>query len=258
VVSTVRDTVNRAAGIVDSAANSAITWIKKHNQVIGRIGSILSNVSGALALAGLVIAPIPGLDFLTPVLEGAAAATALGALAAQGIAKAAGDRNITYGDLLGDALGAIPGGEDVEDAEEGLNTATKLVDDGSEDVAGGAPRTLFRADSRAPEDVFSKGFKPWGKNMNLEEHVSGVSQDSGYVATSKFESSARKWAQENGYEYVYKLRGDGIDVNKALDLAPDSTFYQEHEIAIPGPVPFNDIVGAWGPRGWIDNPLFTP
>lgn len=132
VVHIVRDAVSRSVGMVRSVATSAVQWVKKHNQIIGKIGSVLSNVSGALALAGLVIAPIPGLDALTPVLEGAAAITGLGALGAQGIAKAAGDQNITYGDLLGDALGAIPGGGDAEDAIEGITTADRLSKDAAE------------------------------------------------------------------------------------------------------------------------------
>ena len=132
VVNTVRDAVSRSAGIVRSAVNDSITWIKKHNQIIGRIGAFLSNVSGDLALAGLIIAPIPGLDALTPVLEGAAAAAAIGALATQGIARAAGDENITYGDLFNDALAAIPGGGDAEDAERGLNIASHITEDASD------------------------------------------------------------------------------------------------------------------------------
>jgi RHS repeat-associated protein len=140
-VHAVSDAVSASVGVVKSTVNQAITWIKKHNEIIGKIGSVLSNVAGGLALAGLVIAPIPGLDFLTPVLEGAAAAAAIGALAAQSVARAAGDRNITYGDLLGDALGAIPGGEDVEDAEQGINVASHLTEGAADDAgAGGALR----------------------------------------------------------------------------------------------------------------------
>ena len=135
VVRTVHDAVSRSFGVVRSAVNDAVTWVKKHNQVIGRIGSVLSSVANGLALAGLLIAPIPGLDVLTPVLEGAAVVTSLGALATQGLARAAGDRNITYGDLFNDALGAIPGGGDADDLADGLNTASKMVDDGTSSAA---------------------------------------------------------------------------------------------------------------------------
>jgi RHS repeat-associated protein len=132
VVHVVRDAVSRSVGVVRSTVTSAVSWVKKHNQIIGKIGGVLSNISGGLALAGLVIAPIPGLDALTPVLEGAAVATSLAALATQGIAKAAGDRNITYGDLVNDALGAIPGGGDAEDAAEGVNAVSHVTEDASD------------------------------------------------------------------------------------------------------------------------------
>jgi RHS repeat-associated protein len=128
----VSDAVSRSVGFIRTAATAGIRWIKKHNQIIGKIGSFLNNVTGYLALAGLVIAPIPGLDFLTPVLEGAAVATSLAALATQGVARAAGDENITYGDLFSDAIGAIPGGGDVEDGLDGLNTANRIAEESEE------------------------------------------------------------------------------------------------------------------------------
>ena len=62
----------------------------------------------------------------------------MGGLAAEGIAKAAGDRNITYGDLLTAAVGIIPGGGDAEDAAEGLNLASHAPEEGE---------TLFRGTS---------------------------------------------------------------------------------------------------------------
>lgn len=119
------------------------------------------------------------------------------------------------------------------------------------------------ADARGPDEIFSGGFKAWGDNMNLAEHVSGDSQDSGYVATSKYQQSAQDCARqdcasENGLDYVYKLRGSGIDVNRALGLSPDSPFYAEHEVAIPHQVTPNAIEGVWGPGGWMDNPAINP
>jgi RHS repeat-associated protein len=150
VVHAVSDAVSRTVGIVSNAARATWHWVQKHNEVFGKIGSILSNVSGGLALAGLIIAPIPGLDALTPVLEGAAAATSLGALAAQGIAKAAGDRDVSYGDLIGDSLGIIPGigaaGRDADEAVEATKTLDLVDETGSsveEDSAA------FRGDSQA-------------------------------------------------------------------------------------------------------------
>ena len=77
------------------------------------------------------------------------------------------------------------------------------------------------------------------------------------MATSKSLDAAQRWARENGFDYVYKLRGSGVDVNEALGLTPDSPFYAEHEIAIPGAVPSSDVEGSWAPGGWTDNPSFV-
>ncbi len=159
VVSTVHDAVSRSVGVVESAASSTVSWIKKHNQIIGKIGSFLTNVSGYLALAGAIIAPIPGLDFLTPVLEGAALVSGIGGLAAQSLAKAAGDRNITYGDLFTAALAVIPGGGDAEDAEAGINTASHLADDAAEDAGGAADPIAARLQAHTDAAVakFNRG-----------------------------------------------------------------------------------------------------
>jgi RHS repeat-associated protein len=158
VIDQARSAVSRSVGIVESAATASVNWIKKHNQIIGKIGSVLSNVSGYLALAGAVIAPIPGLDFLTPVLEGAALISGIGGLAAQGLAKAAGDRNITYGDLFNAALAAIPGGGDAEDADEALNTASHLAEDAEEDSASSGDLHLALGHT-AIRDTFEVGGK---------------------------------------------------------------------------------------------------
>ncbi len=94
---------------------------------------------------------------------------------------------------------------------------------------------LYRADTRDPEEIFEKGFVPLGKNMNLEEHASGLSSspyadDSGYVATTKRETHA-----DSRKGHVYVLRGvTGIDVNE--ELGADSPFPYEEEIAVPGKI----------------------
>jgi RHS repeat-associated protein len=156
VVHAVGDAVSRTVGIATHAVSATVNWVKKHNQILGKIGSVLSNVSGALALAGLLIAPIPGLDFLTPILEGGAALTALGAVGFQGVARAAGDTDITYGDLLGDALGVIPGGGDAKEAVEGVDLA-KLAADGS----AGEARTFHTVQSAEDAARLRSGGDPW-------------------------------------------------------------------------------------------------
>ncbi|MFH8795576.1 hypothetical protein [Streptomyces sp. NPDC017941] len=43
---------------------------------------------------------------------------------------------------------------------------------------------LYRSDTRGPDEIFQSGFEPRGDNMDLLEHASGYSRDSGYVATT--------------------------------------------------------------------------
>ncbi|MFV2128216.1 enterotoxin A family protein [Micromonospora sp. LOL_013] len=104
----------------------------------------------------------------------------------------------------------------------------------------------FRSDTRGPDEIFETGFEPRGSNMDLEEHVAGVSGTytpaSGYVSTTTSEAHA---ISRGGY--VYRIRGvDGIDVNKAI---PGNRMAHEREIAVPGRVPTECIVGCRMPDG---------
>jgi hypothetical protein len=242
--------VSRSVGVVKSTVNQAITWVKKHNQVIGKIGSILSSAAGALAIAGLVIAPIPGLDFLTPVLEGAAVAASLGALAAQGVAKAAGDQNITYGDLLGDALGVIPGGADAEDAAQGLNTASRLTSDVAEDATGSAGETFYRTMSdehfaslkatgrvQATKETFispTAGFSAaydgtlvrFTVRPGTGEALGAVGvRDTSKLATQRFPGMplvSKGWASSSAF-----FKGEGTQINIGLGRGPALNIFNE-------------------------------
>lgn len=223
VVHVVRDAVERSAGVVSSAVNQATTWIKKHNQIIGKIGSVLSNISGDLALAGLVIAPIPGLDALTPVLEGAAAATAIGALVTQGVARAAGDSNITYGDLFGDALGAIPGGEDAEDAVRGLGTASHLTEDAAEEEASTGARTLFHYTTEENQEAIlkSRELNPSLKEVNPSDARYGNGQYLSDIKPGTYSNASlsarflRNPYQGARFSHYVEIDVSGLDVVEA-------------------------------------------
>jgi hypothetical protein len=115
---------------------------------------------------------------------------------------------------------------------------------------------LFRAETRGPNEIFANGFTPKGTNMDLLAYVSQNPPDSGFVSTSKYLSSAQEFAEEVDASYIYKLRGQGIDVNEALGA--NSPFPWEHEVAIPGAVPPSAIEGVFGPDGWLANPRFRP
>jgi len=114
-------------------------------------------------------------------------------------------------------------------------------------------QTLFRADSRSPEEIFRGGFEPKGSNMDLWAHVTENPADSGFVSTSKSLGAAQEFAEENGVDYIYRVRANGVDVNATL--GENSPFPWEHEVAVPGPISSGSVEGAWGPGGWLANPF---
>ncbi|MBO1332570.1 polymorphic toxin-type HINT domain-containing protein [Streptomyces sp. VRA16 Mangrove soil] len=131
-------------------------------------------------------------------------------------------------------------------------------------LAGATPvlvhncNTLYRADTRGPDEIFANGFKPKGDNLDLIQHVLQYRPDSGFVATSRSLAAAQRFAKDAGMEaHIYKIRGSGIDVNATL--GPTSPHPHEKEIAVPGIIHPHDIEGVWNPLGqWIPNPMFRP
>ncbi|MBO3732612.1 scabin-related ADP-ribosyltransferase [Glycomyces niveus] len=117
------------------------------------------------------------------------------------------------------------------------------------------PDTVYRSDTREPEEIFESGFEPLGDNMSLEEHVAGVSGQytpaSGYVSTTTSEAHA---LSRNGHTYTIQGATGGIDVNAMI---PDNRHADEMEIAFPGAIDPSCIVGCRTTSGdWIPNPGF--
>jgi Pertussis toxin, subunit 1 len=103
---------------------------------------------------------------------------------------------------------------------------------------------LRRGDSRSPEQIFDEGFQPQGNNRNLltyaRDNVPSV-----YVGTSRSNSVAADFATKYGTRdgYIYTVNPPrGIDVNR--NLGSKSPFPLEQEIAIPGGIKPENIVGA--------------
>ncbi|QMU74868.1 hypothetical protein GXW83_02855 [Streptacidiphilus sp. PB12-B1b] len=114
---------------------------------------------------------------------------------------------------------------------------------------------LFRSDTRDPNTIFTEGFKPLGSNMNLDEHVAGVSgvytPDSGFVSTTTNETHA---ISRGGNVFTIRGATGGIDVNSVI---PDNVLAHEYEVAFPGPIDTSCIVGCRLPGGeWLPNPNF--
>ncbi len=101
---------------------------------------------------------------------------------------------------------------------------------------------LYRFDTRTPAEIAKAGgFKAWGSNFNVREHVTGKSiknKTSGYVSTSKTRQGALGvWkGRKNGYLYKIKYQLTGRDVSHI------SPFPQQQEVIVPGAISATDIV----------------
>ncbi|MEM9446870.1 MAG: RHS repeat-associated core domain-containing protein, partial [Verrucomicrobiota bacterium] len=145
------------------------------------------------------------------------------------------------------ALGGAAVGGALAKAGQALkaNQLSKSLTSGmGDDLAGSARGTSFRGD-KASLDVdtaFNKGIQPKGSNMDLEASAKSTSQsNSGFVPTSKSEAIANEFGGKNGN--VFTIQSDrGIDVNKTL--GNKSPFPEQQEVAFPGGIKPNEIVGA--------------
>lgn len=77
-----------------------------------------------------------------------------------------------------------------------------------------APSIVYRMDKRPPSEIFKHGFKTWGDNDNLFEHVEGISMGitdgsgSAFVSTTSDLQYAIEFAQAVRLEefYIYEIR----------------------------------------------------
>ena len=117
---------------------------------------------------------------------------------------------------------------------------------------------VYRSDTRDPAVIFGEGFQPKGDNMDLEEHVAGVSgvytPESGYVATTTSKSHA---LSRLGNTYVIDQEGvaGAVDVNGQI---PDNVSAHEMELAVPSGIDSCYIQGCWlqGSGDWLANPNY--
>ena len=110
---------------------------------------------------------------------------------------------------------------------------------------GTSARTLYRFDTRSPEEIkLAGGFKPWGIDKDLLAHANGItieSRTSAYVSTTTEESVAIQFAgRRQGYIYEIKWQAKGRNVNKVLGEQSPLPF--EFEIAVPKTIKVKDII----------------
>ena len=103
---------------------------------------------------------------------------------------------------------------------------------------------LYRGErsSKSPDVVFPQGIQPKGTNTNLLEHATTNTAKSIYVPTSKDLAIGEGFAGKNGWVYV--IDSDrGIDLNSTL--GPKSPFPEQNEVAMPGGILPEEIVGGY-------------
>ena len=105
------------------------------------------------------------------------------------------------------------------------------------------PTYVFRGDGRPPAQIFDEGFKASGTNTDLFNHAT-TNTNSGLISTSSTPNVAREFAdmQVGGYVYTVRKPPQTLDVNATLGTK--SPYPQEFEIAVPGVIRPQDILGA--------------
>ncbi|KMJ45893.1 hypothetical protein AB204_06805, partial [Xenorhabdus khoisanae] len=106
----------------------------------------------------------------------------------------------------------------------------------------------YRGDTRSPDEIFNDGFKPWGTSKDLYKHTLDAQDPPSYfISTTTSPGVAAEFGSEfytsKGFVYAIKdKKGVGIDVNATLGKA--SEFGKEAEIAYPGGITSEKILGA--------------
>ncbi|MDC7862235.1 scabin-related ADP-ribosyltransferase [Pantoea ananatis] len=113
------------------------------------------------------------------------------------------------------------------------------------------PNFVWRTDTRDYNEIFQNGFKSWGGNNNIYEHLSGVScfsyqdeHDSAFISTTASHEAAvdfadvelseaySKKAGKSAVVYIYKIRAtnnfyDGVtSLENYANIFPDTKKYQ--------------------------------
>ncbi|KJQ53315.1 scabin-related ADP-ribosyltransferase [Microbacterium sp. SA39] len=116
--------------------------------------------------------------------------------------------------------------------------------DGAPDAPTPLPPNRFRTDDRTPENIFADGFRPRDPSRtDLEQYVL-YNVPSNFVGTSKDPTLYLRPpipTPDPGYRYVIQDPGNGVDVNQAF---PNNPYASEFEVAYPGGIPTEFIVGA--------------
>ncbi|MGH3633978.1 MAG: putative T7SS-secreted protein [Mycobacterium sp.] len=133
------DALGHLVGEAKALAGKVWQWTKDHADMIKKIGDVLSKASAVL---GVIAVATAAFEPVGAIFGAAAGVTAVGALAAHGVAKAAG-ANVSWKSMGVDAIGAVPFigsvAKGARVAEAGLEGAGALGRAG--EVASGLSKT---------------------------------------------------------------------------------------------------------------------
>ena len=172
---------------------------------------------------------------------------------------------LDIGEKIGGVTVGLGVGAGANLALSGTKVVIRQLAREEESKASELPPILYRGErpSREPSQVFKEGITPKGNNTNLEKHIGENLKDSNFIATSTLPHGALGFAQRNGWVYVIRTPKNGIDVSKALPNSP-LRIAEQNEVAIPGGIPVENIIGAYRIREYkftdefIRNPAFKP
>ena len=253
-----------AARVGDKCTCGAVITQGSPNVLIGgptgTFAGIQSEVPAWARWAVVVVSILPALGGLARAI-----APALAEVEATGVARALQ----TGVKALGRAMEERGGGEPTVGA--GAAAAPTVAADGAgaaatpESVATSATSSqsglVYRGDGRSPSTIYNDGFQPKGTSTDLPTYVN-TNSPSGFVSTSKSPAVAEGFAQMQGGGNVYVVDSGGLSGVDVNDAYPANPFAHEQEIAMPGGVPAENVVGSYpvsgdGTKGdFIANPNY--
>jgi RHS repeat-associated protein len=108
------------------------------------------------------------------------------------------------------------------------------------------PEYIYRFDERTPEQIKAAGgFKSWGTNLSLDDHVDGRSirdKTSAYIGASTSTKALVEWIDGYGEGYIYKIStpSNALNINRIYGKKYEWSW--EREIVVPLKIPYNRIV----------------
>jgi uncharacterized protein YoxC len=223
------DALNSLMGDVSSLANKVWQWTKDHAADIAEVGNLLSKISavlGVIALATAAFEPIGA------IFGAAAGITSLGALAASGLAKAAGDKDVSWGTLGIDAIGALPFigtiAKGTKVAQLGIDSATAFsrASEAADGLGSGvkATETGLHAIAGSTIKIVGKGFVPKLLAAGESKFINGATIGSG--GFNKIVNGLATFGPKLGLSGLAGLASKAVDplssVARGIDIGIDA------------------------------------